>query len=210
MRQNLEVEADILFYKDYMIWHMLDRVDRWHVACSIPDKKAATLCDAIMTSWVQVFGPFKILVIDGEGGIASKEAKEFLNTQGIQIRLRAPNQHARMVERRGAILRHALHCAEEQLEAEGVPVTFPQLLAQAVFAGNSLITLYSLLDASLSTLFSPQNSAPHGVSFSETPRHTEFRKTKLRGHGVSENETPRGHGVSENKTPRDTEFCFSL
>ncbi len=37
-------------------------------------------------------------------------------------------------------LRHALHCAEEQLEREGITVTFKQLLAQAIFAGSALIS----------------------------------------------------------------------
>jgi Fe-S oxidoreductase len=30
VKQNEQVEADILFYKQYQIWHMLDRSDRWH------------------------------------------------------------------------------------------------------------------------------------------------------------------------------------
>jgi hypothetical protein len=45
-----------------------------------------------------------------------------------------------MIERRGAILRHSLHTIEEQLSHEGINVTFKQLLAEAVFSGNSLIT----------------------------------------------------------------------
>ena len=45
-----------------------------------------------------------------------------------------------MVQRRGAILRHCLHCAEEQLKREGVTVTFKQLLAECLFAGNALVS----------------------------------------------------------------------
>ena len=141
MQQNEQVEGDLLFYKDYIVWHMVDRADRWHAATVVPDKSAPTLCAAIMTTWIQIFGPFRFLVIDGERGLTiAEEAKDFFKTHGIQVRERAPGQHARYVERRGAILRHALHCAEEQFEREGLRVTFPELLAQAVFAGNALVT----------------------------------------------------------------------
>ena len=79
--------------------------------------------------------------MDGERGLTiAAEAQDFFRTQGIQVRPRAPGQHARYIERRGAILRHAMHCIEEQLEREGIVATFPELLAQAVFAGNALIS----------------------------------------------------------------------
>ena len=45
-----------------------------------------------------------------------------------------------MVERRGAILRHTHHTTEEQLAKEGITDSFKQLLAEAVFSGNSLIS----------------------------------------------------------------------
>ena len=51
---------------------------------------------------------------------------------------RAPQQHARYIERRGALLRQTLHVIEGQMKAEGIIVTFPMLLAEAVFAGNCL------------------------------------------------------------------------
>jgi len=52
--------------------------------------------------------------------------------------VRAPQQHARYIERRGALLRQSLHVIEDQLRTEGITVTFPILLAEAVFAGNCL------------------------------------------------------------------------
>ena len=97
------------------------------------------MCDAVDTTWVAIFGPFKFLVIDGEKGIMSKDGVEYLRRKGITVRPRAPGQHARTVERRGAILRHAMHTAEEQLCREGIPITFKQLLAEATFAGNALV-----------------------------------------------------------------------
>ena len=40
-------------------------------------------------------------------------------------------------------MRHAMHCIEEQLIRDEVPVTIDQLLAEAVFAGSALITYNS-------------------------------------------------------------------
>ena len=53
------MEADILFYKRYMVWHMLDRADRIHAATEITSKNAEALCDATDICWYRVFGPFK-------------------------------------------------------------------------------------------------------------------------------------------------------
>ena len=66
------------------------------------------------------------------------DTKEFLARKGISVRTRAPGQHARMIERRGAITRHAMHCIEEQLASESITVSFKTLLSEAIFAGNSL------------------------------------------------------------------------
>ena len=49
-------------------------------------------------------------------------------------------QHARLIERRGQVLRHSLHCIEEQLEREEIICSFAQLLAEATFAGNAMIS----------------------------------------------------------------------
>ena len=140
-----EVEGDILFYKQYPIWHMIDRADRWHaaelLANSIDEvgfKTTERLCAAIQRCWLQTLGPFKYLIVDGESGLSSPLAKPFFDRQGITVRTRAPAQHARMIERRGAVLRHSMHTAEEQMAREGLPVTMPALLAECVFAGNAL------------------------------------------------------------------------
>ena len=63
-----------------------------------------------------------------------------LERLGITVRTRAPEQHARIIERRGALLRHAMHCSEEQLQKEGMTATSPQILSECIFAGHSLIS----------------------------------------------------------------------
>ena len=85
-------------------------------------------------------GSFKNLVVDGQTALNTKAAEEKLKAMGIKLKPRAPHQHARTVERRQAILRQAMHTAEEQLKNEGITVTVKQLLAQCTFAGNALIT----------------------------------------------------------------------
>ena len=47
---------------------------------------------------------------------------------------RAPQQRARFIERRGAVLRHARGAAEEHLEREGIAANFDSALANAIFA----------------------------------------------------------------------------
>ena len=145
-KPNEQVEGDILFYKRHAIWHMVDRCDRWHAAEEIPTKEFASIRRAIENCWIKIYGAPKYLVVDGEGAIAhaggepTAEAAEFLKHHGITPRIRAPDQHARMIERRGAILRHSMHTTEEQLVREGIRVELSALLAECVFSGNSLLS----------------------------------------------------------------------
>eukprot|EP00974_Lingulodinium_polyedra_P108392 10493491-Lingulodinium_polyedra.AAC.1 len=62
-----------------------------------------------MTSWVQPYGPPACLAVDRESSLASDEAGIMLSRQGCARMLRAPTQHAQLVERRQALLRDQLH-----------------------------------------------------------------------------------------------------
>lgn len=135
---NEHVEMDLMFYKSYVICHFIDRASRWHAAVVVSDKEDVTLLEA-MTCWVSHHGPMSELIIDGEGGVTqSTWFQNELKARGIKLNVRAPSQRARYIERRGALLRHGLHVIEEQMEHEGVSVTFPILHAEAVHAGNCL------------------------------------------------------------------------
>ena len=59
----------------------------------------------------------------------------------FELQIKSKGQHARMIERRGAILRHTLHTMKAQLAKESIGVTFPQLLAECIFAGNALTNI---------------------------------------------------------------------
>ena len=83
-------------------------------------------------------GPMQELIIDGEASVSSQIMERELKARGIKLNLRAPNQHANYIERRGAILRQTMHSMEGQLKREHITVSFAVLLAEATFAGNCL------------------------------------------------------------------------
>ena len=53
-KQNTSIEADILFYRNKMVWHMLDRADRFETAIEISSKTSSDLCEAIDVCWISV------------------------------------------------------------------------------------------------------------------------------------------------------------
>jgi hypothetical protein len=140
---NEQVECDLLFIEKHIIFHMMDRCTRWHAARLIPDKTEGTLMKAIDELWVSIHGSPKELITDGETGIVASEAtNQYLHRKGIKLHQRAKDQHARYIERRGALLRDAIHRTQSQLQEEGLAgVLFETILAEAVFCGNAMLTV---------------------------------------------------------------------
>ena len=62
--------------------------------------------------------------------------KPFSDVKGIKPVTRAVGQHARFIERRGALVRDAVHRTQGQLEGEGFTVPFESMLSESVFAGE--------------------------------------------------------------------------
>ena len=137
LRCNEHVEVDLLFYRDHIIFHGIDRATRWHAAVPTASKEGETLFEALSTCWLTIHGPPQTLVCDGEGGLWRPEIAARIRRLGTDLKLRAPEQHARYIERRGAVLRATLHVLEDQLEREELVYPFPAVLAEAVFAGNA-------------------------------------------------------------------------
>ena len=121
-----------MFYKDKIVHHFMCRCIRWHAGRQSPDKREETLLDGTEVVWVQPYGPCDELYVDGEGGLTSSTAVAHLKRLGIEVKVRAPQQHARFLERRGAVLRHTMHVIEEQCKSEGIPITFNSLLSEAI------------------------------------------------------------------------------
>ena len=140
---NDQVECDLLFVRKHIIFHMICRCTRWHATRSIPDKNAETLMKTIDDLWVSVHGPMRELITDCEGGIVlSDKTKQHLARKGIKLCPRGKDQHARCIQRRGALLRDIIHRVEGQLEEEGIAgIPFECILAEATFCGNAMITV---------------------------------------------------------------------
>jgi len=83
------------------------------------------------------------LITDCEGGIIlSDKTKQYLARKGIKLCPRGKDQHARYIERRGALLRDVIHRIEGQLEEEGsTGIPFECILAEATHCGNAMITV---------------------------------------------------------------------
>jgi len=75
---NVEVEADIMFYKRLIVWNMVDRADRWHACHLLADKSAPRIQDAISQCWIKIWGAPTFLIIDGEGGAHDEETVKWL------------------------------------------------------------------------------------------------------------------------------------
>ena len=136
---NEIVEADIMFYNDFMIWHMVDRADRWQAGVILPSKNAQDVINAIETCWCSLWGPPKRLVADGERALISQEVTEYLARKGITYTPKAPHQHAQIAERRGQILRAQMHVIAAQAEREEISYSPEMLVSEAIYSGNALI-----------------------------------------------------------------------
>ena len=140
---NDHVEADLLFYKKHVILHMIDRCIRWHAAKVVSSRHMDQLIGGIDDIWVKIHGPMKEFIMDGETAIARDyQAHNYFQRKGIKVLIRAPGMHARFIERRGALLRDALHKIDTQLAEEGITeIPIEQRLNEAVFAGNAMLSI---------------------------------------------------------------------
>ena len=154
---NEQVECDLLFYEEFIVFHLIDRCTRWHATLEIANKTEGELLRALHACWITIHGPMKELIIDGERGIAeSFRAGSFLTRLGIKLQPRAPQQHAPHIERRGQLLRDVLHKIDAQLQIEGITdIPFTYRLAEATFAGNALVSV--------------NNTTPYNAVYGRTP-----------------------------------------
>ena len=75
---NEFVEWDLMFYKQFIVNHEIDRCTRWHASCEVPSKHDQVLLDAIERTWVSLHGPPENFIIDGEASLATAQlAKDY-------------------------------------------------------------------------------------------------------------------------------------
>ena len=64
-KQNEYVEGDLMFYKQHIIMHLIDRADRFHATRVVASKNATDLTEAIDLMWLTIFGSMTYLIFDG-------------------------------------------------------------------------------------------------------------------------------------------------
>ena len=140
---NDQVEADLLFFKKFIIFHMIDRGIRWHATQEVKSKDMETLIEAIDKIWVSIHGPMREFIIDGETALAKGWLpREYFKEKGINVIIKPPGSHAKYIARRGALTRDVLHRVMIQLEKDGITgIPFPQVLGEVTFSGNALLTV---------------------------------------------------------------------
>ena len=105
----------------------------------IENQNDTTIVEALLTAWIQVYGPMKALIIESDSDVVNSHTlRTELKARGIELKPRTQQPHATYIQRRGALLRQVLCVTEERLKREGIVVSFPMLLAEIVFAGNCL------------------------------------------------------------------------
>ena len=60
LEMNQKVETDLIFWKDFVIIHFVDRATRWQTASLVASRSTADLVGALDKSWVLNFGPMSL------------------------------------------------------------------------------------------------------------------------------------------------------
>ena len=87
--------------------------------------------------WCKRSGPFQTLYSDGESGLNCQGAINELKRLGTILKVKARGQHASIIERRNAILRHVLHMIEADLRRLGITLSFDTTLGEGIFVTNA-------------------------------------------------------------------------
>ena len=138
---NDTVQWDILLVRRYVISHLLDEAIRWTAAVPMSDKTPTSIIEAVATTWIRPYGPMRVLIVDGESGLASEENAQWLHRISVEFTTKAPGVHATMVERHHELLRRIILRTEAQLKEEGISVPFSVIIAECVLAKNTLTTV---------------------------------------------------------------------
>ena len=91
--------------KSYIILHLIDECVRWTVAEEITDKETHTILVMITSRWIRVFGPPELMIWDGEGAMASDEAKTWATRWNIELVIKPKDKKAWIAERHHETLR---------------------------------------------------------------------------------------------------------
>ena len=152
---NQQVECDLMFMGDWQIFHMIDRCTRWYLGVITPGKHDDEIQDGL-DEWFKVHGWPKEIISDPERGVVSKSTQEWLARKGITYVPRAKKQQVPHIDRRGALVRDVIHKMVDQLKVEGIKMPFKQILAEAVFITNAMLTI--------------NNTSPYAAVYGRVPQ----------------------------------------
>ena len=138
---NEVVQWDILFHMRLMISHLMDECILWAAGSVIASKEANALIESITRDWLRPYSAPRILIADGETGLSTEHASQWLDRWQIQMKTKAPGEHAQMVERHHELLRRLLLKVEAQLHEEGVRVPSEVIVAECFLAKNVMVTV---------------------------------------------------------------------
>jgi len=138
-RFNERIELDLMFYKTWIILHLICCATRFSVTSCIPDRSTETILTAITQCWFRLFGPPTEIVTDQEGAMTSESAMAWAEHWHCALRFVPKGSHAHTVERHHEILRDTLHKVEDQCKLEGLVVNKEHVLSEATFAKNAFV-----------------------------------------------------------------------
>ena len=146
---NEEVQFGLLFYHSQLepkrgmltVVHLCDCCTRFSRSGIVQSKDERTLCQVIAELWCSIFGPMTTLTLDQEAGMRGEEAANWAQKLGIDLRFKAPNQKAWVVERHNEILRQGIHRTEEQLKKDGIDFPAESALSMVTFMKNAITVI---------------------------------------------------------------------
>ncbi|CAE7314416.1 RE2, partial [Symbiodinium necroappetens] len=138
---NAELQVDLLFIREHVILHMIDVATRFVVAKIVPSRETNDILTALQEAWVSLFGPPSTIVADQEGALSGVAGGAWMSHRDIKYVPKAKYAHASVVERHNALLRRQAHLLLEQSNEDGLRVPFSAILAEAVFAKNTLLRI---------------------------------------------------------------------
>ena len=105
-------------------------------------REAKDVLAAIEHVWLRVFELPAYIISDQEGALFSDEGAIWADRWNIELRSKARNSHAHVIERRNELLRQQYHRIRSQANHEGLNVTKVQLLDESLFACNAMLAVH--------------------------------------------------------------------
>ena len=102
---------------------------------------APALIKAITSDWFRIHSPMRVLIAEGEKGLASEEVAQWPDRWKVELKAKAPGEHAQMVERHHELLRQLLHRVEAQLGDEGIAMPIEVIIGECLLAKNVMTTI---------------------------------------------------------------------